>query len=115
MEANGPTHKANGPLHEGNDPVCEGNGPAHEANGPAVKCWELNSIGAGGTSRKDWWLTPMCSFDVEQGGCRLWTWRLWSSGVGADRWTLNRLVLDFVVWVRGRVNEWRSRGIPDRT
>ena len=27
---------------------------------------------------------------------------------------LNRLVLDFMAWNRGLVNEWRSRGIPDR-
>ena len=27
---------------------------------------------------------------------------------------LNCLVLDFAVWVRGRVNEWRSGGVPDR-
>ena len=33
-----------------------------------VNCWELNSIGAGGMSRKDGWLTPMSSFDVGQGG-----------------------------------------------
>ena len=26
---------------------------------------------------------------------------------------LNHLVLDFVVWNRGWVNEWRSGGIPD--
>ena len=32
-----------------------------------VECWESNSIGARETSRKDWKLTPMSSFDVEQG------------------------------------------------
>ena len=33
-----------------------------------VKCWESNSIGAGGTSRKDGWSIPMSSFDIGQGG-----------------------------------------------
>ena len=27
---------------------------------------------------------------------------------------LNRLVLDFMVWARGQVNEWRSGGVLDR-
>ena len=26
---------------------------------------------------------------------------------------LNHLLLDFMGWVRGWVNEWRSRGVPD--
>ena len=38
-------------------------------------------------SRMDWKLTPMSSFDVEQGGRQLRTWWLQSSGVGVDRWT----------------------------
>ena len=48
-----------------------------------AKCWESNSIGARGTARKDW-LTPMSSFDVEQGGQQLWTWWLQSSSGGTD-------------------------------
>ena len=33
-----------------------------------VKCWESNSIGTRGNIKEGWKLTPMSSFDVEQGG-----------------------------------------------
>ena len=33
-----------------------------------VKCWNSNSMGARGYAKEGWELTPMSSFDVEQGG-----------------------------------------------
>ena len=80
----------------------------------------------------------MSSFDVEPGGHSLRTWWSQSSGAGGcgvlelvvtEFWSwyrqkdlasaymlcpLNHLVLDFMAWNRGWVNEQRSRGIPDK-
>ena len=70
---------------------------SHDARLVGVKCWESNSIGAGGTSRKDWYLTPMSSFNIEQGGCRLRTWWLWSSGPGGCG-VLDLVVVEFQTW-----------------
>ena len=68
-------------------------------------------------------LTPMSSFDVERGGVltldllvaefrsRCGQMDLASACVLHP---LNHLVLDFAVWVRGQMNEWRSGGVPDR-
>ena len=35
---------------------------------PGVQRWKLNSIGSRGNVKEGWKLTPMSSFDVEQGG-----------------------------------------------
>ena len=57
------------------------------------------------------------SFDVEQGGHQLWTWRSqsWCGQMDlASAYVLhpmNRLVLDFVAWNRGWVNKRRYTGL----
>ena len=33
-----------------------------------VKCWNSNSMGTRGYAKEGWELTPMSSFDIEQGG-----------------------------------------------
>ena len=37
-------------------------------SGISIKCWKLNSIGSRGNVKEGLKLTPMSSFDVEQGG-----------------------------------------------
>ena len=65
-------------------------------------------------------LTPMSSFDIEQGGVNSGVTEFQSGSGQMDLASacvlcpLNRLVLDFVVWVRGWVNEGKSGGVPDR-
>ena len=40
----------------------------HIEGSSSVKCWESNLIGLRGNIKERWKLTPMSSFDVEQGG-----------------------------------------------
>ena len=49
-----------------------------------VKCWESNSIGTRGNVKEGWKLTPMSSFDIEQGGVNS---GLGGRGVPEQVWT----------------------------
>ena len=78
--------------------------------------------GRGGNVKEGLKLTPMSSFNIEQGSV--------NSGPGSSgvpEWCgqmdlasacvlhpLNRLVLDFAMWIRGWVNKRRSGGVLDR-
>ena len=75
-----------------------------------------------GTVKEGWKLTPVSSFDAEQGGinsgpgsCGVLE-QVWTDGPGFSLCAapLESSGPGFRGWVRGWVNEQRSGGVPDR-